>query len=370
MINQQRLVKTFKQLVKIDSLSLQEAVIMRHLKKELAALGYRSTFVGRPDKGEVGSLSVLIPAYKSKGPRLMLNAHVDTVVPGKGIKPLEKGGYITSDGTTILGADNKAGVAVILELLRVLKEKKLPHPPLQVLFTVAEEIGLVGAAALPRAALKADYALVLDGGDIEKIVHFAPNQYNIVARVYGQAAHAGIHPEEGISAIKAASAAIVKMKLGRIDYETTANIGIIRGGRATNIIPDEVEIRGEARSHKLAKVKKQIAQMEKALMTECRKHGAVCKIKFARIYEAFNVSEESPLMEAAVDGMKAAGVRPEITGTGGGSDANVFNAWGIPSIIMGVGADNVHTTKERIAVRDLVRGATVILNVIKEFNYE
>ncbi|MFH1389878.1 MAG: M20/M25/M40 family metallo-hydrolase, partial [Candidatus Margulisiibacteriota bacterium] len=249
-----------------------------------------------------------------------------------------------------------------------LKEKKVSHPPLQMILTVAEEIGLVGAAAFPPSAIKAAYGLVLDGGDIDKIVCRAPNQYNFVARVYGRAAHAGIHPEEGISAIKAASAAIARMKLGRIDQETTANIGMIHGGVATNIIPDEVEIRGEARSHRLAKVKKQIGRMEKTLQGECRRHGAVCKIKFARIYESFNIAETSPLLEKAVAGMKASGIRPKIAGTGGGSDANIFNALGVPSLIVGVGADNVHTTKERIAVRDLVRGAEIVFNIIKEFN--
>ena len=158
------------------------------------------------------------------------------------------------------------------------------------------------------------------------------------------------------------------MKLGRIDQETTANIGMIHGGVATNIIPDEVEIRGEARSHRLAKVKKQIGQMEKTLQNECRRHGAVCKIRFARIYESFNIAETSPLMEKAIAGMKASGIRPKIAGTGGGSDANIFNALGVPSLIIGVGADNVHTTKERLAVRDLVRGAEIVLSIIKEFN--
>ncbi|MFH1389562.1 MAG: M28 family peptidase, partial [Candidatus Margulisiibacteriota bacterium] len=125
MINQRRLVATFKQLVRIDSLSLQEGKIVGYLRRELKSLGLKASVIGRPENGEVGSLNLLVPGRNNRGPRLLLNAHVDTVVPGQGIKPIEKGGYITSDGSTILGADNKAGVAVILELLRVLKEKKV-----------------------------------------------------------------------------------------------------------------------------------------------------------------------------------------------------------------------------------------------------
>jgi tripeptide aminopeptidase len=221
-IKRHRLINTFKQLVRLDSLSLHEAEIIRYLKKQLKGLALNNYEAGRPKEGEVGSLIVEVPASGVKEPRLLLNAHLDTVSPGENVRPLQKDGYLTSDGKTILGADDKAGVAVILEILRVLKEKKLPHPPLLVILTVAEEIGLVGARALPENLLD----------------NRAPSQCNLTVKVFGKAAHAGIHPEEGINAIKVASEAISKMKLGRIDAETTANIGLIKGGRATNIIPE------------------------------------------------------------------------------------------------------------------------------------
>ncbi len=159
------------------------------------------------------------------GPVILLNAHLDTVNPGKGIKPKIQGGRIKTDGTTILGADDKAGVAVILELLRTLKEKKISHCDLRIVFTVAEEIGLLGAKLLKPKDIEADIGYTLDGGQVDKIIHKAPTQYNLQAEIIGRAAHAGVHPERGINAIKIASQAISRMKLGRIDRETTANIG-------------------------------------------------------------------------------------------------------------------------------------------------
>ena len=228
MINQKRLIKSFKKLVCIDSLSLKEGKIIAVIERELRAIGLNPQIVGKPDGAECGSLAVNLPGRGCKGPAILLNAHVDTVAPGNSVKPIEKKGYILSKDKTILGADNKAGVAAIIEILRVLKERKLTHPPLQVIFTIAEEIGLIGASTLDPKVLHAEYGIVVDGGDIDKIVDKAPSQINITAKIIGRSAHAGIHPEDGIHAIKAASEAVAKMKLGRIDKETTANIGIIK----------------------------------------------------------------------------------------------------------------------------------------------
>jgi tripeptide aminopeptidase len=295
----------------------------------------------------------------------MLNAHIDTVSPGKNIKPKEKGGYIVSDKTTVLGADNKAGVAAILEILRVLKKKKLEHPPLQIVFTVAEEIGLVGAKALPENVFYADLGITLDGGDIDKIIHKAPSQYNITAKIFGKAAHAGLHPEKGINAIKVASVAIAKMKFGRIDKETTSNIGVIKGGKATNIVPDEVEVKGEARSHNLRKLKRQVGHMEKTLVRTCTKFKARLKLQVRRVYRSFEVKKSAKVLHLAVAALKRAGIKPAIKQTGGGSDANIFNAAGVPTVIMGVGADHVHTTSERIRVNDLAKGTRIILDLVR-----
>lgn len=365
MINKRRLIKSFKKLVRIDSLSLREGKMARYLRKELRVLGIRSYEMGRVRGGEAANLVAFLPGKGINKPRLIINAHMDTVSPGKNIKPVEKGGYIYSYGSTILGADNKAGVAAILEILRTIKEKKIEHPPLRIIFTAAEEIGLLGAKALPEKALKADFGLVLDGGDIDVVLNKAPTQYNLTATIIGRAAHAGIHPEEGINAIKVASEAIAKMKIGRIDKETTSNIGIIKGGRATNIVPEEVEMRGEARSHDMKKLDRQVEHMEGALLKACQKHRARLKLKVERAYKSFEVDKSSKVMSLVLSGMKAAGIKPVIRKTGGGSDANIFNEWGIPTVILGIGADRVHTHREQIRVDDLIRGTEMVLNVIK-----
>jgi tripeptide aminopeptidase len=364
MINKKRLINTFKQLVRIDSLSLREGAVIKYLRRELKVLGIGSSLAGKVGAGETGSLIAYLPGRGKNPPCLLINAHVDTVAPGRNIKPVERNGYLYSDGKTILGADDKAGVAALLEALRTIKEKKLGHPSLRIIFTVAEEIGLTGAKALPDKVLKADYGLVVDGGDIHEIINQAPSQYSLDATVIGRSAHAGIHPEEGINAIKIAGAAIAGMKLGRIDKETTANIGLIKGGTATNIVPEEVVIRGEARSHNTGKLKRQVEQMERALFKACRQHRARLKLRVERTYKSFAVEKSHKLVVLTAAVMKSARIKYVIKKTGGGSDANIFNERGIPTIIVGVGADSVHTTKENLCLKDFVQGTENILTII------
>ena len=366
MINKRRLISTFKELVRIDSPPLKERGAFNYVKKQLRAMGIASREAGRPRGGEVGSLIAYLPGKGSNRHCIMLNAHIDTVAPGTNIRPIIRDGYIQTDGSTILGADNKAGVAAILEVVRSIKQAKIDHPPLLLIFTVAEEIGLVGAKVLPDQVMKADFGLTLDGGDIDTVINQAPSQYSLSARIIGKAAHAGIHPEQGVNAIKVASEAITKMRLGRLDGETTANIGVISGGTATNIVPEEVELKGEARSHDPKKLDRQVAHMEKTLLSACHKHKARVKLKVERVYRSFLINPRSRLMELVLSGMENNGIKPVVKKTGGGSDANIFNEWGIPTLILGVGADHVHTNRERIKIADLVAGTQTVLNILKE----
>ncbi|MFH1361815.1 MAG: M20/M25/M40 family metallo-hydrolase [bacterium] len=361
MINKKRLINTFKALVKIDSLSLKEAKVVAYLEKELKKLGLKPYQVGKPAEGEVGNLIVDLPG---KGKRIILNAHVDTVAPGKKIKPVQKGNHIYSEGHTVLGADDKTGVAVILEVLRTIKEQKLAHPPIRVIFTVAEEIGLVGARCLPRRVFSGDFCITLDHGKPHEIIYKAPAQQNITAKIYGKSAHAGIHPEQGINAIKVASIAIAKMRFGRIDNETTSNIGVIKGGKATNVVPDKVEIKGEARSHNPAKLKKQIDHMKKILKKTCLRFGARLKVTVEKVYNSFEIKKSSQVMKAALAAVEKAGLKPVLQQTGGGSDANIFNEAGVPTVIFGSGMHQVHTTKEFANVNELATGAEVVLNMV------
>lgn len=366
MIKKRRLISFFKKLVRIESLSLREGNLARIVKTELRHLGIKAYQAGKVRGGEVGNLVANVPGRGVSRPRLILNAHLDTVSPAIAVKPIERNGYIYSDGTTILGADNKAGVAAIIEVLHVLKEKKLKHPPLRIILTVAEEIGIVGAKVLPEKVLRADFGLTLDGGDIDKVVVKAPGQYNLEATIIGRAAHAGIRPEEGINAIKVASEAVTKMKVGRIDKETTANIGVIAGGKATNIVPEEVRIRGEARSQNLAKLHKQVAQMERELIRACQKHKARLKLKVERVYKSFEIKASSPILALVAAGMRATKIKPVYKSTGGGSDANILNEARLPTVNIGVGADHVHTTRERINVAEFIQGTEMVLNIISE----
>lgn len=341
-------------------MSKQEAELVKVVRKDLKALKIR------PYRDELGNIFADIKGDEKKAPRLLLNAHLDTVSPGEGIKPRIRYGIITSNGHTILGADNKAGVAAIMEVLRVLREDKVPHGDIQVIFTVQEEIGLLGAKWIRKGWLNADLGYVLDGGDVEKLYYKAPTQYNLSAEVSGRAAHAGVHPEQGINAIQVASKAIAKMRLGRIDRETTANIGIIKGGVATNIVPEKVELKGEVRSHNRRKLKAQLKKMQKCLSRACFESRGKLKINADNVYNAFSLDKDDRVIKIAQRALLNLGIKPKLKLTGGGSDANIFNELGIKTLIIGVGADRVHTKNERIEVEEFLTGAKFLLEIIKE----
>jgi tripeptide aminopeptidase len=357
MINRNRLISTFLKLVQIDSPSGQEEEIARYLMARLARLGL---LVARDKTGNV------IGRLAGEGAPIFLNAHMDTVEPGRGVKPTITAGIVTSDGTTVLGSDDKSGVAVILEVLRVLTEQGLPYPPLEITLTVREEIGLEGAKGLDLNAFRAKEGIVLDsGGEIGTIVVSAPSQDKLKAVIYGKTAHAGVEPEKGVNAIVVASEAIVAMPLGRIDEETTANIGRIQGGTATNIVPDRVEIAGEARSRNEEKLEAQMQVMTEALKNAARRHNATVEIDVQRSYSTFKLSEEDGIVRRAVAAAKTLGLTPALVPSGGGSDANIFNAAGIATINVSTGMDKVHTTEERIAVGDLVKSAEFLLAILR-----
>lgn len=346
--------------MKVPSLSKNEQAFSRLLRKELRSLGIASY------RDEIGNIYADIKGNDEKAPRLLLNAHMDTVGPAEKIKPKIRFGVIESDGKSILGADNKAGLAAIIEVLCALKEDKMRHGDIQVIFTVQEEIGLLGSREIKKSRLNADLGYVLDGGDVDTLYYKAPTQYNLTGEVIGKAAHAGVHPENGINAIKVASEAIAAMKLGRIDRETTANIGIIKGGQATNIVPERVEIKGEVRSHNIKKLKAQLKHMQKCFSKACYKRKAHFKINVDNIYDSFSLGKDERVLKLAQRSLLNLNLKPKVKLTGGGSDANNFNELGIKTLIIGVGADRVHTKNERIAKEDLFLGAKFLLEIIKE----
>ncbi|MDQ0194454.1 tripeptidase T [Paenibacillus wynnii] len=371
MIIEDRLIQEFMELVRIDSETRNEREIADVLTKKFNALGLE---VIEDDSQErtghgAGNLFITWPAENGGDTqKLLFTCHMDTVVPGQGIKPtLGEDGWITSDGSTILGADDKAGLAALFEAIRVIQEHKLPHGQIQFVITAGEESGLLGARAMDPKYLDADMGYALDSnGEIGAIAVAAPTQAKVTMQIFGKSAHAGVNPEDGISAIQVASKAIAAMKLGRIDSETTANIGKFAGGGPTNIVCDHVQLDAEARSIVQEKVDQQVAQMREALETTVREYGAECEFRSEVIYPAFSFNEHDPVVQLADRAIKSLGLTPRLFHSGGGSDANVFNGLKIPTVNLAIGYEHIHTTKERIKAQDIVKAAEMVVAIVKE----
>lgn len=367
MVNQDRLVELFMDLVTIDSETRNEREMADRLKKELSELGFE---VEEDNAGEKidGNAGNVIGTLKGNAdaPSLMLSAHMDRVSPGNGVEPVLEDGVISSKGETILAADDIAGVAAILEAIKIIKEEDAKHGELKILFTVAEEGGLNGSKNVDPKIIKADYGVCYDSsGDVGTIVVQGPAQYRFNAVIKGKAAHAGVAPSDGVNAIKATSLGISEMKLGQIDEETTANIGVIKGGQATNIVPDRVELEGEARSRNRDSLEEQVAHMKDILEKACKQVGAEAEIETELMYPSFNFDGDHVLVKMAEKAAQAIGIETELVPSGGGSDANIINGYGIPTINLGIGMENVHSVDEYISVDNLVNTAKYTVSMIK-----
>ena len=362
MVNEERLKETFLELVSLDSPSQLEGLVASYVKKRLEVLGiaYEEDAAGKRTKGDSGNLIAWVDGLKDKEP-ILLNAHLDTVQrPGEKVKVEFEDGLFKSDGKTILGADDKSGIAIILEVLEVIKERGLRHCPIQPVFTVCEEIGLLGAKNLDYSLIKAKWGLVLDGGEISEVINRAPMANRFFIEVIGKEAHAGLHPEEGVNAIFLASKAISEIKWGRIDEETTCNVGIIEGGKATNIVPAKTAIKGEVRSHS----KERLERQTNLIIDTFKKNAPLVNIDVIDDYPLMVVKEDHPLIKIIKVAAEKIGIKMALKTTGGGSDANIFNSKGIVSVIMGTGMKKVHTNKEYIHLNDMVKSAILLLNII------
>ncbi len=368
MINEKRLVSCFMDLVKVDSESGREGEMAETLRKKLTELGLEVIIDNAAGKTgtETGNLIAGMNGGAG-GPTLMFCAHMDTITPGCGINPVLENGIIRSIGETVLGADDKAGIAAIIEAITVLREKKLPHGRLELVFTICEETGLSGAKNLDFSLLSADMGFVLDcDGPPGTIINMGPSQDKIKAEVLGKAAHAGINPEQGINAIQVASRAIARMQLGRIDEETTANIGLITGGVAINVVPDRVTLQGETRSLQDEKRLRQTRAICDILQEATRESGGRLLLDVSTIYPAMHVPEDAPVVKLAVRAAEQLGLETHIRSTGGGSDTHIFNEYGIPCVNLGIAMQKVHTTDEFIRVEDLSAVASYVLAIIRE----
>src|SRR5690625_322050 len=301
-VNQDRLINEFMELVQIDSETKYEEEIAKVLTEKFTKLGLE---VVEDDTREqtghgAGNLICTLKGSNQDADPIYFTSHMDTVVPGKGIKPSIKDGYITSDGSTILGADDKAGIAAMLEAIRITKEKNVNHGDIQFIITVGEESGLVGARALDASLINAKYGYALDSnGKVGEIVVAAPTQAKLWTIMKGKTAHAGVAPEKGISAITLAAKAIAKMPLGRIDKETTPNIGRSEDVKQTNIVADHVEILAEARSLDSDKMEKQVQKMKEAFEQTAEEYGGSAEVTIKLMYPGYKQQAGDHLVEVA-----------------------------------------------------------------------
>lgn len=379
-VNRERMVDLFFKLVQIDSPSKKEAPVADFIEKFLAPMGFK---VWRDDAGEkiggnCGNLHVRVPARGSKADAVLFSSHMDTVMPGLCVKPRLDNGVIRTDGTTVLGADDKAGVTAILEMLTCIHESDVPHGPIEVIFDVAEEIGLMGAFEVDLSQVQSKYAIVLDGEEMDQIIYKSPSANRMFYEIEGIAAHAGMRPENGISAIEVFAEAVSNMKLGRLDDETTANVGTVEAGRATNIVADHLTSKAEVRSHSVEKLEKQTKSMSDAFNAAVAKFErkidgqpkrVVFKETIKREFTAMHIATDSVPYKVVSEAGKLVGLDMKPLAIGGGTNANVYNAKGLPAVVIGCGMKEEHTTSEHLVVDDLVMAARLCLAILQK-NHE
>jgi len=357
--------QTFLELVQIDSHSLQEGEIAGRLLRELESFGFQVVVDGAGEAlgGQTGNLIATLAGSIEK-PKLLLAAHMDTVRPGVSVKPrLDESGTVWSDGTTVLGADDKAGITAILTAVREIVQSNIAHGQIQVLFSIAEEIGLQGAHQLQANVLQANMGLSLDsGGQLGTVVVAGPAQVKWKAKVTGKSSHAGVAPELGISAIQVAAKAVARMPHGRIDGVTTVNIGSFVGEGPTNVVRDNVELLGEARSQSPEKLTQVLHDIEKSFVETAEEHGAKAEFEVNQSYDGFNFTVEDLVYLRVAQALRIAGFEPRSVSSGGGSDANVISALGIPTINIGIGYEDIHSTNEHIKLADIENAAKVIVH--------
>ncbi len=377
-INRDRLADTFLNLVRIDSPSRHEGRVAKWLKdwfKDFPGAVVTEDGSAIETGSDTGNLVIRLKGNQEKPP-LFFNAHMDTVEPGRGIKPVFDGSVFKSDGATVLGGDDKAAIAILLEAVNCLQENKLNFGPIELVFTTCEEIGLLGAKALDTSILLSKAGFALDSTDPDAVINRAPAAIRFNIEVHGLSAHAGINPDKGINAIKIAAEAITKAPQGRIDEDTTCNIGLIKGGTATNIIPALVEVEGEVRSHEasmLRKIQDEIIGCFHQAVENYHGHTEdIPKAKAPFInsairddYPLMSVPEGHPIVTTVLQAGKGMGRNLYLKKTGGGSDANIFNQKGLTTVILGIGMQKVHTTAEFIRLSDMVASCHLVLEIIK-----
>jgi len=338
------------------------------LAAELRALGLDVTEddAAGPAEAAAGNLLARLPGASDEW--VMFCAHIDTV-PHKGqIEVVQSEGVFRSAGETILGADNKAAVAVFIELVaRYAEAGRSPPVGIELLLTVAEEQGLRGAKAFDASTLRSRVGFVLDHASaVGEVIVTSPTQQSVRADFHGVEAHAGIRPEDGASAIAAAGAAIARMELGRLDAETTANVGVIRGGTSGNVVPGHCEIVAEARSLDAGRAAEVAGALSDACAWGASEHGCDADVRMEELFRGYQIPPSSSALALAEAGLRRAGFEPERTATGGGSDANALILEGFDCVLLANGTEANHTPDESVSARNLDAMLAVCEGIVAE----
>lgn len=367
MVNVERMVKNFVNMAKISSPSLKEREVADYIKRELESIGLEVLEDNAGDKtgGNSGNIIGILRAPGKK--KVLLSAHMDTVLPCDKVTPIIENGVIKSDGTTVLGGDDKAGIANIIEAIRVIKENNIDHPEIIVVCSIAEEIGLLGAKHFEIEKYSPDYSFILDssgkpGIAIVQTPYSAKGQIKII----GRPAHAGIAPENGINALTVAAHAITKLKLGRIDSETTSNIGVVRGGEAVNIVMPEVTLQYEARSFSGEKLDNLLKETADIFETVAKEFGASVENGVEKGYSGYHLKEDDEILRYFEKACSNVGMDYVTKSTGGGSDSNIYNEKGYKALTLAIGMTKVHTKEEYIEIQDMVNTTKLVVEILKE----
>jgi len=367
-INPETLLQTFLEMVRIDSPSGEEEAMREYLIARVSEKG----LTYQVDDG--GNLIVEVPGHQASHEGiLVLSGHMDVVPPCHNIKPvvedLDGDRLISSDNTTVLGADDKSGLAPILEAVFYSMENQLPRPNIRLIFTTREETALAGAKELRDESLKANFAVTLDHtGKQGVIINQAPTYIEFEIECKGKSVHAGIMPEQGVNAIVFAGLVIEKLHLGRVDALTTCNIGFLTGGKATNIVPDLAVLRGELRGHEPATLQQELAHIE-AVLAEVSQSmpGTSYEFNQKTVFEAYSLDESHPGVLNVVSAAKKTGLEPSFMRTNGGSDNNVFVKRGLPGVVLSAGYMEPHSLKERVKLSEMLLCTRFLLNMLETF---
>ncbi|MCD7839378.1 MAG: M20/M25/M40 family metallo-hydrolase [Erysipelotrichaceae bacterium] len=367
-INKDRIVHEFLELTNIDSESFHERKMADVLIDRLKELGFDviEDDAYKHYNSEAGNIYGYLKGKLDK-PSILLSAHMDTVSPGNNKYPIVDGNIIKSDGSTVLGADDVAGLVEILEGIRYVQEKNLPHRDIEILFPIAEEQYDKGTQIFDFSQIKSRQAYVLDlSGDIGIAAIKAPSILSFEIKVIGQASHAGFDPENGIHAIYIASQAISKLKLGHIDEESTLNIGTIQGGIARNIVPEETICLGEIRSYDHVKAMKYLKEVEDIFNETAKKYHGKIKMNYEVHMEAYENDMNSDTVKDFISACQYIGINAKFCHTFGGSDNNHFMENGIEGLVISSAMYNVHSTNEYTKIDELVKGATLVAALISQ----